>query len=366
MKNPRRFAFDLVRFVAVFCILLCHFNARYSFVYFGEDLTDYMLLNQYPFRLFLGDLGVSLFFIISGATLYYNHYDSLDLKSFYKKRFLSIYPMFWIAYLVLFILRAPKMLASGTPIGYMFFTLIGMDGYLAGVLPTFYLIGEWFLGAIILLYIIFPLIRKIYRYNKFLTWSIALALYALFICVNLFPGLSKSSIIFIRIPELLFGMTYTDILKKRSEVSDEKTPTPWYGTIGIVVRSIIAIVILAVSATVDMVWNNSIQTTLVGCACFILLTEVSEAYEYREVGSGQIFASICAKVAMYSYAVYLVHHVIIDIICEHMDMLSLVLWQRIGLFMAIVVCISVVAVALNQITGTILKMSKSFHRKEQI
>ncbi|MCR5398577.1 MAG: acyltransferase [Lachnospiraceae bacterium] len=345
MKKNRRFSFDAVRCIAVFCILLCHFNARYSFVYFGNDMKDYMLLSQYPFGLFLGDLGVSLFFIISGASLYYNYYDELNVLQFYKKRALSIYPMFWVAYLTLFIFRAKDMLASETPIGYMLLTVTGMDGYLSGVLPNFYLIGEWFLGAIILLYLIFPFIRYLYRYNKVLTWMIVMILYSVFVFFNLIPWLGKSSIIFIRIPEMLFGMEYADILcRKNGSETKKRLVSPAN------VRIIISVMILMVSSLAQTDWNNCIRTTLVGCAAFTILMEVSENIFTGDRRSLEKISGICGRIAVYSYAIYLVHHVIIDMVCDRIDMLSLTLVKRIGLFAGLVTVIAICGIILHEIT----------------
>ena len=36
------------------------------------------------------------------------------------------------------------------------FSVLGLDGYLAPVTVTFYKIGEWFLGVILILYLVFP------------------------------------------------------------------------------------------------------------------------------------------------------------------------------------------------------------------
>jgi len=55
------------------------------------------------FNIYIGDWGVSLFFIISGAALMYVYQEKLEYKRFYKKRFESLYPMFWMAYIIAFI-----------------------------------------------------------------------------------------------------------------------------------------------------------------------------------------------------------------------------------------------------------------------
>lgn len=58
------------------------------------------------FGMYLGSYGVTLFFIVSGAVLMYIYGDKeIDLASYYKKRFLGIYPMFWLAFAIFFIAK---------------------------------------------------------------------------------------------------------------------------------------------------------------------------------------------------------------------------------------------------------------------
>lgn len=47
----------------------------------------------------MGDIGVSLFFMLSGASLMYT-WRQERITKFYIRRFRSIYPMFWIAWFV--------------------------------------------------------------------------------------------------------------------------------------------------------------------------------------------------------------------------------------------------------------------------
>ena len=50
---------------------------------------------------------VYCFFMVSGAALMsrYGREEKLDLREFYRKRFLGIYPLFWIAYAIGFFRR---------------------------------------------------------------------------------------------------------------------------------------------------------------------------------------------------------------------------------------------------------------------
>ena len=42
----------------------------------------------------------------------------------------------------------------------LLFTLLGMDGYFFYRFKTYYILGEWFLGAIVMLYVLYPLFLK--------------------------------------------------------------------------------------------------------------------------------------------------------------------------------------------------------------
>ncbi len=144
-----------IRFLAVCLIVIFHIWSELPV------LQEYVVL--------WGRIGVALFFGISGAGLIYNYSDHLDVKKFYLKRIRSIYIPFYITYALVYFIESyiygfeP---IFDAPIRNFIFTLLGIDGYLStfGV-PTFYLVGEWFLGVIVFIYLIFPLWRVVF--NKF-------------------------------------------------------------------------------------------------------------------------------------------------------------------------------------------------------
>ena len=85
---------------------------------------------------------------------------------------------FWIAYAFIFIylFYQTKSNVWGLPAYKMIVTLFAMDGYLRPYISTFYIIGEWFLGCIVLIYAIFPILRKcVNKYPK-ITLGIATVL----------------------------------------------------------------------------------------------------------------------------------------------------------------------------------------------
>ena len=93
MKKQRLFYLDLIRAVALVCILVIHFNAAVT-GYF--TLPSKLFGSVLPFNIYLGDFGSSLFFMVSGAALQYTSpgqgREPLNLARFYQKRAKAVYP----------------------------------------------------------------------------------------------------------------------------------------------------------------------------------------------------------------------------------------------------------------------------------
>ena len=56
-------------------------------------------------------------------------------------------------------------------------SLVGLDGYLAYRNANYYILGEWFLGAIILLYILYPVLLWAFNKSELLTTAAIVCLY---------------------------------------------------------------------------------------------------------------------------------------------------------------------------------------------
>ncbi len=94
MKNKRIFSFDFIRVFAMVMIVVFHYNV---YCIDTEIESGFILFLRYANGT-MGHIGVSLFFILSGASLMYAYGEKLELKDYFKKRFLSIYPLYWIVY----------------------------------------------------------------------------------------------------------------------------------------------------------------------------------------------------------------------------------------------------------------------------
>lgn len=333
-KKQRLFYLDFIRAIAAISIVITHFNVRYL-VHIPE-IKGKMIGVQKIGNIGSGEWGVSLFFIISGAALMYVYEKRDDWKQFYKKRFLSIYPMFWIAYgtvLGFYVLKNHMMIGKGVPKWRFIFTLLGVDGLLSvNGYQTFYLLGEWFLGTIILLYLIFPVLKKLLNTNLWITIVIVVMGYvaSLGICNEI--TIVSATVLFIRLPEFVFGMIFVKLRWK-----------PQWKT------ALSAMILIIVNGIFKPEIAGSIQTTYIGIASFLVLVFVSGLVKNKGI------QKFCEGISKYSYAVFLVHHIIIINVMNFVDLGKVSLFQSYILFAIISCMIAVAAWGLYKIHGIIMR-----------
>lgn len=119
---------------------------------------------------FWGFIYVTCFFSISGIVLYYNYPSNISIKKFYFKRWKSIFPIYYLCFLYFYqknVFKYKKIFYNGNW-KKLIFTIFGIDGYLIYKYKTYYIIGEWFTGAIVIIYCLYPIIILIFNKNKFL------------------------------------------------------------------------------------------------------------------------------------------------------------------------------------------------------
>lgn len=333
MKRERIFYLDFIRAIAVIMILLTHYNA--IFLYLNPQQLDKVVVTYQVCNIYIGAFGVTLFFIISGAALMYVYESKLAVVTFFKKRFVSLYPMFWIAWLCAFAVRFAigERMDPSIPKASFLYTILGFDSYMSNVQPTFYIVGEWFLGCIILIYLVFPLLR--WGVNKKPVWTcvILLLLYfvGLFCYQTYFP---KSVLLFVRLPEFVFGMLFIKYFKK------VKLPI-----------AAAALAVLIANTVLAPSWDTSIQTTYVGISAFLVLVFVSEYLKFSVV---EKFTQFISK---YSYAIFLVHHVLFYRVTGYFDLYHISTAQSYLIFAGSCCLIMVLSVGLNWVNDKVVGVS---------
>ncbi|WP_145512520.1 acyltransferase family protein, partial [Yersinia kristensenii] len=154
MSTPKKIdALDFIRALSVIMIIAFHFMS--SLLRDGGSWKEHWIVAP------MGSIGVSFFIIISGAGIYLSSKNWNGAISFYKKRLKSIYPTYWFVYLFMscfLLIFANRVYIGSDPFKWLV-TIIGFDGYMSWYMTTYYIVGEWFIGFIIIMYALFPLVR---------------------------------------------------------------------------------------------------------------------------------------------------------------------------------------------------------------
>ena len=173
----RLYNLDYLRGLASFGIMIYHY-----FSWSLGDFSDNMFLGR------IGIYGVSIFYVLSGLTLYYVYSDKMkpsqqDILSFFKKRIFRIFPLLWLVTLT------SIFLSRSIPDFYnLFLNLTGLFGFVKW--DTYFSVGVWSIGNELVFYVFFPLFILFARTHKsllILLSAILFSLYLYFAFVKLNP-----------------------------------------------------------------------------------------------------------------------------------------------------------------------------------
>lgn len=163
--------FDFIRSICAYIIIIYHFAGSCNTT---PKFAEFPFFYNYANGIWGENTIVNIFFMISGASLFYNHpnIERKDLKKYYFNRFKGIFPMFYIVWLFSYYQNVTtyQRFNFNGPVSTMLLSLFGMDGYLSYRFPeNYYFIGEWFLGALIFLYILYPILTWCMQHLRLLT-----------------------------------------------------------------------------------------------------------------------------------------------------------------------------------------------------
>lgn len=160
--------YDVIRCFAFTLVLLQHF--------FVECSRAGIVIPQYAAWLIggvitMGNVGSALFFLLSGSLLWLNHKKD-NWKSFYKNQLPKLYLPIWVSYLFFSIVYyAKKGVLWDTSVGQIIFPLLGGNHFVEPIYNKFgyiplNLVGEWFTSVILILYIVYPILKWMFK-SKF-------------------------------------------------------------------------------------------------------------------------------------------------------------------------------------------------------
>lgn len=225
-----RLFFDFIKTAGIIGIFTTHFYD----IYLGAGgitamlnlgIWKYLFMNKSSlsayvsavFQTFLafGAIGVDLFIIASGFGIYYSYLSKkTDWLSFYKKRFLRLIPLYYIALVIEFLIKAyisrNNFYPSAEGIKVLAYHFLLIQTFSKSYL---YYGVYYFIAVIFQLYIIFPLLTKIVQSR---IWGLPFFVFSLFFSPLLdelfrLSGIDfKGILITDYLPYFLFGMLIAD------------------------------------------------------------------------------------------------------------------------------------------------------------
>ena len=142
---------DLVRVIAILCVILCHATERIYQLQLGY-IDTYSIKSQIiAFAFFtIGRLGVSLFFLISGYLLLDREYSAEDCKRFWKTSCFQLWVctvVWWIIYDLYLSFQGQEITLKTVLMDILFFHKVNMS-------------HVWYMPVILSLYLLIPLVAN--------------------------------------------------------------------------------------------------------------------------------------------------------------------------------------------------------------
>lgn len=108
------------------------------------------------------------FFVVSGFSIYYNNsnrnlLDAGELRIFYKKRFITLFPIYILVHMLSYVLvvNTVQQKIYSTPV-----ELLGLQSMYGGLFGISHSGATWFISSLLLGYFIYPLVQELLKMNQ--------------------------------------------------------------------------------------------------------------------------------------------------------------------------------------------------------
>lgn len=331
MKKEKINFLDVLRFAAFGMIIFYHMVVRLHLCGCYElSKVEVFYSNR---NIHLGSVGVILFFFISGLGLMLSAKNKFNLKNYFSKRFFKILLPFYVAYLMVFtvysVIERGFSFFGNIPLWRFVFTVVGLDGYLYEYgFPTFYLIGEWFLGCIILMYVLFPIIRKSMLKHRSIIMLV-------FTVGYLFLAGSGSDVWYVEflchLYVFVLGMYMAFYLNRLKR---------WHLVVSV------PVICILLFWPVELPMIDVLRNFTFAMALFVSLSQLEVIFSNCD--RFMKFIRMCCR---YSFEIYLIHHVIIIYFTRRMAAKIHSLFDVIVVFVFEIILMIILAVIIKFITA---------------
>lgn len=330
--------FDVVRVICFVLIIYYHMIAQLPVNGICAHETIYPLVANANMQ--IGTFAVAVFFMISGASLMYTTKDKLSLGTFYLKRYIRLLIPFYVVTFMYYIVNVIRVrdfagvYTGGVPVWRWIFTLFGMDEWVSmhGIVTFSRGIGEWFLGALVILSLVFPLLRYLMLKNAKVFMAAVLLLYIVYIY-----NYSSSVLIYMNL--LVKGFDFVLGM--------------WYGLywdkINPKIRALaIPVFLFFLFYPTELVMNEAVKIVIPAVAflfTFSLLENALQKYKLTMIN----------WLSKFSYELFLVHHIVIYAVTPYYPDFMDEAIDFIKMFGKEIIFIFVAAVAAKLVSDIIIK-----------
>lgn len=159
-KREHLVILDIIKICCAVLIYMRHSITMFGCTY-GSSLVDGLICaTTSPIMV--------CFFVVSGFSIYYNNsnrnlLDAGELRTFYKKRFITLFPIYILVHMLSYVLveNTLKQKIYSTPV-----ELLGLQSMYGGLFGISHSGATWFISSLLLGYFIYPLVQELLKMNQ--------------------------------------------------------------------------------------------------------------------------------------------------------------------------------------------------------
>ncbi|MCD8356571.1 MAG: acyltransferase [Clostridia bacterium] len=277
--------------MAILLIIVCHSTLAFS----GGILKAYDYMRSFC------KIGVDIFFMMSGLGLYNSFNRDNNILRFYKKRLTRLLPAYIFVVVIWAVISVGLSIESLTDFFWKY-SLVSfwLDGELA----------EWFIAAIVLLYLIFPVLYWLLKTHSLVLYGLWAIVYGVTFYISM-TQVDQSAIrlineaFVVRIPAFLTGILIGEQISVYVTRKINTATVIWYG-IG-------SIVLLCVNVFANSVCERWVERVLFLPCAFCIIMLVSILLNGAEKRMGKYVLSLLGFFGGITLEIYMIHEKVLMI-----------------------------------------------------